>query len=242
MAAWRDQTVERILALQPRRVLEIGCGTGMILSRIAPETDRYVGIDLSAPALRYVDEHVVRGSMPSVELLQRPAHALDDLCGEDFDVVVLNSVVQYFPSARYLEQVLDDALRCLRPGGALFVGDVRSLPLLPAFHAAVEAARSDGSEPVDELRRRIDDAVSKEEELVLSPEFFIDIAERHGPARCEVLVKRNGHVTEMSAFRFDAVIRLGPRTDDAADGDRARLATPPARRRSACGVGRRRCR
>ena len=53
--------------------------------------------------------------------------------------------------------------------------------------------------------------VSKEEELVLSPEFFIDIAERHGPARCEVLVKRNGHVTEMSAFRFDAVIRLGPR-------------------------------
>ena len=211
MAAWRDQTVERILALQPHRVLEIGCGTGMILSRIAPETDRYVGIDLSAPALRYVDEHVVRGSMPSVELLQRPAHALDDLCGEDFDVVVLNSVVQYFPSARYLEQVLDDALRCVRPGGALFVGDVRSLPLLPAFHAAVEAARSDGSEPVDELRRRIDDAVSKEEELVLSPEYFIDVAERHGPARCEVLVKRNGHVTEMSAFRFDAVIRLGPR-------------------------------
>ena len=30
-----EDTVSRILAFQPRRVLEIGCGTGLILSRVA---------------------------------------------------------------------------------------------------------------------------------------------------------------------------------------------------------------
>ena len=38
-----EDTVERILALQPRRVLEIGCGTGLILSRVAPHCESYYG-------------------------------------------------------------------------------------------------------------------------------------------------------------------------------------------------------
>ena len=33
-----SSTVERILALRPRRVLEIGCGTGLLLFRVAPRT------------------------------------------------------------------------------------------------------------------------------------------------------------------------------------------------------------
>ena len=36
MREWVDSTVERILSLHPRRVLEIGCGTGLLLFRIAP--------------------------------------------------------------------------------------------------------------------------------------------------------------------------------------------------------------
>ena len=37
-------------ALDPRRVLEIGCGTGLVLFRIAPRCDLYVGTD-DEPAL-----------------------------------------------------------------------------------------------------------------------------------------------------------------------------------------------
>ena len=36
MLEWVEHTVGRILSLRPRRVLEIGCGTGMLLIRIAP--------------------------------------------------------------------------------------------------------------------------------------------------------------------------------------------------------------
>ncbi len=41
---WADHTAERVLALRPRRVLEIGCGNGILLQRIAPRCERYIGV------------------------------------------------------------------------------------------------------------------------------------------------------------------------------------------------------
>ncbi|MGH3368766.1 MAG: AMP-binding protein, partial [Nocardioidaceae bacterium] len=51
MREWLDATVEAILSLRPRRVLEIGCGTGMVLFAVAPHCERYVGTDFSPVAL-----------------------------------------------------------------------------------------------------------------------------------------------------------------------------------------------
>ena len=42
----------------------------------------------------------------------------------------MNSVIQYFPDLEYFMKVLEGAVESVRPGGAVFVGDVRSLPLL----------------------------------------------------------------------------------------------------------------
>jgi amino acid adenylation domain-containing protein len=47
MHEWVDHTVDKILSLHPQRVLEIGCGTGLLLFRIAPHCDHYDGTDLS---------------------------------------------------------------------------------------------------------------------------------------------------------------------------------------------------
>ncbi len=54
--------------------------------------------------------------------------------------MVLNSVVQYFPNAAYLEKVLEGVLGLLAPGGRVLVGDVRNLHLLKALRTAVELA------------------------------------------------------------------------------------------------------
>src|SRR6185436_3123459 len=51
MRAWVEATVTRILALQPRRVLEIGCGRGLLLARIAPHCERYTGTDFAETAI-----------------------------------------------------------------------------------------------------------------------------------------------------------------------------------------------
>ena len=52
MQIWVDETVARLMELRPRRVLEIGCGTGLLLTQVAPHCESYTGLDFSAAALR----------------------------------------------------------------------------------------------------------------------------------------------------------------------------------------------
>jgi len=87
-------------------------------------------------------------------------------------VVVLNSVAQYFPDIDYLVRVLEGAARIVADGGAIFVSDVRNLPLLPAFHTSVELRRAPESLPLAQLRQRVRRRTAQENELVIDPAFF----------------------------------------------------------------------
>ena len=97
MRAWCDHTVARILALQPKRVLEIGCGKGLLLARVAPHCERYHGVDFSAAALQHIAQHVAARGFSHVTLQQADAAELSGIEPGAFDVVVINSVLQYFP-------------------------------------------------------------------------------------------------------------------------------------------------
>ncbi|OLE25920.1 MAG: hypothetical protein AUG49_09435 [Catenulispora sp. 13_1_20CM_3_70_7] len=217
MRVWLDSTVDRILALQPRRVLEIGSGTGMLLARIAPHCSEYWGTDLSATAVDYVRERVVPVLPETVDvrLLHRAADDFAGLDTETFDVVVLNSVVQYFPSPRYLRAVIDQALARVRPGGALFLGDLRSLPMLPSLHTEIELIRAEPGLTVGRLRERIRQRTAYERELLLAPEFFTALRAEH-PAigRIEVMLKRGDRHNELTRYRYDVVLHVGDRGGD----------------------------
>jgi ubiquinone/menaquinone biosynthesis C-methylase UbiE len=52
MREWRAAAVNRIMALQPRRVLEIGVGSGLLLAQLAPDCVEYWGTDFSAPTIQ----------------------------------------------------------------------------------------------------------------------------------------------------------------------------------------------
>ncbi len=52
MREWLDHTVGRILALKPARLLEVGCGSGLLLFRVAPHCQHYTATDFSEQAVR----------------------------------------------------------------------------------------------------------------------------------------------------------------------------------------------
>jgi len=208
MREWVDDAVDRILSLEPKRVLEIGCGTGLLLFNLAPHCVRYVGTDFSPAALSYVRQQLPNDD--KVVLLERRADDFRDIEPNSFDTVILNSVVQYFPSVVYLLRVLEDAVRATRSGGFVFVGDVRSLPLLEAFHTSVVLAKADGSLPPEELQQLVRKRVADEEELILDPAFFAALKE-HLPrvSHVEILPKRARVQNEMTRFRYQVVIHVG---------------------------------
>ena len=208
MREWVDRTTERILALKPRRVLEIGCGTGMFLFRVAPHCEQYCGVDFSAAALRQIEQHLPSRGLSQVTLRQRAA---DDFSGVEpgsVDLIVINSVVQYFPSIDYLVRVLEQAAAALSPGGAVFVGDVRSLPLLEAFHTALELHQAPEALGRAEIQQRVKKRLAQESELVIDPAFFqafvAHVPELDG---VEIQLKRGRHHNELTRFRYDVVLR-----------------------------------
>jgi SAM-dependent methyltransferase len=206
-----EQTAARVLALAPRRVLEIGCGTGMLLFRIAPHCARYHATDFSRSAVDRIARRLRQGELPQVSLAARPAHDFTGIAAGSFDAVVLNSVVQYFPSADYLLEVLEQACALVAPGGSVFVGDVRSLPLLPAFHTALELAHAPAALTAGELRHRVRERARAERELALDPRFFEALRE-HLPRRASVVIepRRGRSHHELTRFRYDVLLRLDP--------------------------------
>ncbi|MEW5983048.1 MAG: non-ribosomal peptide synthase/polyketide synthase [Acidobacteriota bacterium] len=219
MREWVEQTVARILALQPAHVLEIGCGTGLLVARIAPQCQSYWGTDFSHVAVRHVRQ--MKAAFPwgdRVTLLHRPADDFSGLADGQFDTVVINSVAQYFPSVDYLLQVISGALRVLRPGGALFLGDLRSLPLLDAFHASVQVAKSAPDVTVLQLRQQIRQQTLQEEELVIDPALFAALPQQYPSITAvDVQYKRGQALNELTKFRYDVVLTVGARVPSAPD-------------------------
>ena len=211
MREWVDQTVERILVQKPGRVLEIGCGTGLLLFRVAPHCQAYWGTDISETALVALQKQVASSGsgLPQVTLLHRSADRLDGIPEHSFDMVVLNSVIQYFPSIDYLVSVLEGAVRLLRPGGHIFIGDVRSLPLLEAFHTSVEFAKAPATLATRLLRLRVQKRLAQEQELAIDPAFFSAL-KSHIPMirHAEVQLKRGKAVNELTRFRYDVTLDL----------------------------------
>jgi amino acid adenylation domain-containing protein len=211
MGEWLEDTVGEILSYQPKRVLEIGCGTGMLLFRIAPKCEAYWATDFSPVVLEYVREHVkeIEGGGKQVHLLERAAEDFTGWEGEKFDTIILNSVVQYFPSMEYLGGVLRQAVERLAPGGRIFVGDVRSLPLLKTFHTGVQLYRAAGTMTVKQLRQRVQMEMRNEEELVIDPGFFRGIREEWEEIeRVEVRPKRGRARNELTQYRYQVMMQV----------------------------------
>jgi amino acid adenylation domain-containing protein len=216
MREWLEATVERILSLAPKRALEIGCGTGLVLFRVAPVASAYTATDFSPRALAQLDralrspEHRIEG----VRLLHRTADDFEELEARRFDTVILNSVVQYFPGVSYLSRVLEGAVECTADEGSIFLGDVRSLPLLEHLHLSLELDRAPASLPLDELRRRVRRGMLAEEELVVDPTFFLAFARRNPRITgVRVLPKFGRRDNELNRYRYDVILRIGQGAD-----------------------------
>ncbi|MFI1104552.1 amino acid adenylation domain-containing protein [Streptomyces melanogenes] len=213
MREWRRETVRSLQALRPRRVLELGVGSGLLLSRLAGAAEEYWGLDLSFEAIARLRRQVAEPKDLSgrVVLLNQAADDPSGIPEGHFDVVVLNSVAQYFPSGDYLARVLAHAAAALAPGGRVFVGDVRDLRLLECFHGAVAARRTGAAPGSPAHTATLERNLAREQELLVDPDYFRAlVAASDRFTSCDIRLKRGGHHNELSRYRYDVVLRTAP--------------------------------
>ncbi|WP_159050139.1 class I SAM-dependent DNA methyltransferase [Streptomyces sp. MMG1533] len=210
MEEWVDETVRRILTHRPRRVLEIGCGTGLLGNRIIPELDAYCGMDFSVGALQRFALGLDSGTKAAVSLVLGSARDLDLVPTWEYDCVVLNSVLQYFPDTAYVSDVLLKASRLLQPNGVLFLGDVRHQSLVTTHHLW----RAWLSSPDDMAARTARDEAARraqsDREWCAAPADLEELLRSVTGARhMETHLKDGRHPTEMNLFRYDVVGYFG---------------------------------
>jgi len=124
---WTGQIQQRLLddivaklALSPDHlVLDVGCGTGMMLRHIAPHVSHIIGIDFSEQMIEIAKRHA-----PANATLQRENAVSLPFKDETFDRVLCYFVILNFLDDDFTWSVLTELVRVTRNGGLVLVGNV----------------------------------------------------------------------------------------------------------------------
>ncbi len=106
-------TVKKYVALSKARLLDIGCGGGLFLTKARECGADPVGVELSETRAKYAT------SRHALEIVQYPVeHEVWANRSGEFDAVSLWDVIEH---VNYPQQTLHHAIRLLKPGGYLFI-------------------------------------------------------------------------------------------------------------------------
>ena len=106
-------TVRKYVALSKARLLDIGCGGGLFLTKARECGADSVGVELSETRAKYAT------SRHGLDIVQYPVeHEVWATRSSEFDAVSLWDVIEH---VNYPQQTLHHAIRLLKPGGYLFI-------------------------------------------------------------------------------------------------------------------------
>ena len=218
---WVEETVNEVLAKQPKRVVEMGCGKGMILFKVAsaPCVEEYVGCDLSRLAVKHVERvfqsHVATeasGVSCKLSTHVRDASNFAGLADKGFDAVVCNGVSMYFPSASYLVDVLLAGLPKLEPSGGVYhFGDVISREHYKLFLLRRARFFTHSYEELQSGETREQLFASAKDRCFEHELFYaLQLAGRlPGVAAIEVQLKHGEVMSEFNRYRYNVLLHLG---------------------------------
>lgn len=212
MKEWLDESMRTMLDGRPAgRVLEIGTGTGMVLLNLGDGLESYIGNDPSKPAINFISEKIqdTPDLANKVELHIGDALDISRIDSKGSELVVVNSVVQYFPSPEYLSEVIQ-AVSQLSHVKRLFFGDVRSHALNRQFLASRALFKLGENASKTDIRREMARMEDREEELLVSPAFFTRLQAQLPDLieHVEVLPKVMRATNELSSYRYAVVIHF----------------------------------
>ena len=120
-------------------------------------------------------------------------------------MVVLSSVIQYFPGAAYFEKVIQDMLLILIKPGIIYIGDVRDLRLRDSYYASI--LKNQNQDVTDET---IINMSSNETEFFIDPRFFLQLQKKFTQiVAVEIKPKISKFSNELSKYRYNVTIHIG---------------------------------
>lgn len=113
------------LSLQGKRVLDVGCGGGILSDAMARAGADVLGIDLSAKALGVAKLHALEVQTHGVNYREVNAEQLASECPGEFDAVTCMEMLEHVPDP---SSVVRACANLVKPGGHVFFSTLNRNP------------------------------------------------------------------------------------------------------------------
>ncbi|MDE2607584.1 MAG: bifunctional 2-polyprenyl-6-hydroxyphenol methylase/3-demethylubiquinol 3-O-methyltransferase UbiG [Burkholderiales bacterium] len=117
--------IDGLAGLPGKRVVDIGCGGGILADSMARKGASVLGIDLATKALRVAQLHALEAATPNVEYRETSAEALAAEQPGGFDVVTCMEMLEHVPKP---ESVVQACATLVKPGGWVFFSTINRNP------------------------------------------------------------------------------------------------------------------
>ena len=116
----RLEWIAQHATLEGARILDVGCGGGILAEAMAQRGAGVTGIDLSEKALRVAELHLLESRLP----VRYEKSSAEDFTGE-FDVVTCMELLEHVPEPA---SMVAACARLVRPGGQVFFSTINRNP------------------------------------------------------------------------------------------------------------------
>ena len=113
--------IDGLAPLQGKRVLDVGCGGGILADSMARRGADVLGIDLAAKPLKVAQLHAIEAATPRIAYREVAAEALAEEMPEGFDVVTCMEMLEHVPDPG---SIVAACGRLVKPGGWVFFSTI----------------------------------------------------------------------------------------------------------------------
>jgi 2-polyprenyl-6-hydroxyphenyl methylase/3-demethylubiquinone-9 3-methyltransferase len=126
--------IDQRAALAGKRVVDVGCGGGILAESMAARGARVVGVDMAGGALAVAKLHTLESGL-SVDYRQMTAEQLAETEPASFDVVTCMELLEHVPDPALL---VASCAQLVKPGGQVFFSTLNRNP--KSYLLAIAAA------------------------------------------------------------------------------------------------------
>jgi 2-polyprenyl-6-hydroxyphenyl methylase/3-demethylubiquinone-9 3-methyltransferase len=113
--------IDSLAPLNGKRVVDVGCGGGILADSMARRGADVLGIDLASKALKVAQLHAIEAGTPRIAYREVAAEALAEEEPERFDVVTCMEMLEHVPDPA---SVVAACARLARPGGSVIFSTI----------------------------------------------------------------------------------------------------------------------
>ena len=117
--------INGISPLQGKKVLDVGCGGGILTDAMARSGANAVGIDLATKSLKVAQLHALEAQTPNVQYREVAVEALAAEMPASFDVVTCMEMLEHVPDP---SSIVRACAQLVKPGGYVFFSTLNRNP------------------------------------------------------------------------------------------------------------------